>query len=49
MLLSDTIIQSEIEKRNADIKELTEKYTSECEIRNKVETERNKLTIDLVS
>ena len=46
--ISDTRIQSEIDKRNENIRELTDKYTSECDIRNKMETERNQLTIELV-
>lgn len=40
--------QSELESRDAQIKELTQKYSSECEKRQQTETERDNLTEELV-
>lgn len=40
--------QSELESRDVQIKELTQKYSSECEKRQQTETERDHLTEKLV-
>ena len=47
--LIDTIQRSELEKREADIKDLTESYTAECKLRSRTEQERNQLIEQLVT
>ena len=45
----DSICSSELKKRNEEIKEFHEKYSSEHKIRVKAEKQRDKLTDKLVS
>lgn len=45
----DAILQSEIEKRDAEIEALKEKYSAETKIRVKAEKTRNSLAERLVS
>jgi len=44
----DTIQRSEISKRDGKIEEITEKFTAEHELRQKIEQERNELKVALV-
>jgi len=46
---AESIQAAELSKRDADIKELTEKLASECEARQKAEGERDNLQKQLVS
>lgn len=45
---SDAILQSEIEKRDAEIEDLKNKYSAETKLRVKVEKKRDNLTERLV-
>ena len=46
--LTDSITQSELEKRNAQIKKLNQKYSSETEQRQQAENERDNFREELV-
>ena len=49
IVILDVILQSEIEKRDADIEDLKQKYSSETKLRIKVEKKRDNLAKQLVS
>lgn len=49
ILFLDTIMQSEIEKRDAEIDNLKKKYSAEIKLRMKVEKKRDNIAKQLVS
>lgn len=49
MLFLDAILQSEVEKRDAEIDDLKKKYSAEIKLRMKVEKKRDNITKQLVS
>ena len=46
--LTDSVLQSEIKKRDSEIKDLTEKYSTESKVRTKVEKQKDQLDTKLV-